>query len=155
LTGTVGEPDVRLGSVVPTKRVVIASAFGTVVEWYDFFIYGTAAALVFGKLFFPSSDPVVSTIAAFSVYAVGYLARPIGGIVFGHFGDRIGRRSILVLTLLLLGFGTFFVGLLPTYDQIGVLAPILLVVLRRRRTHGCGDGTSAPARSFRQLRPAC
>jgi MFS transporter, MHS family, shikimate and dehydroshikimate transport protein len=105
LTGTVGEPDVRLGSVVP--RVVIARPFGTAVEWYDFFIYGTAAAWVFGKLFFPSSDLVVSTIAAFSANAVGYLARPICGIVFGHFGDRIGRRSILVLTLLLMGWARF------------------------------------------------
>jgi MHS family shikimate/dehydroshikimate transporter-like MFS transporter len=138
LSDTVGEPDVKLGSVVPTTKVVIASAFGTVVEWYDFFIYGTAAALVFGKLFFPSSDPVVSTIAAFSVYAVGYLARPLGGIVFGHFGDRIGRRSMLVLTLLLMGFGTFLVGLLPTYDQIGALAPILLIVLRLIQAIGLG-----------------
>jgi MFS transporter, MHS family, shikimate and dehydroshikimate transport protein len=138
LSGTVVEPDVSLGSVVPTRKVVIASAFGTVVEWYDFFIYGTAAALVFGKLFFPSSDPVVSTIAAFSVYAVGYLARPLGGIVFGHFGDRIGRRSMLVLSLLLMGCGTFLVGLLPTYDQVGVLAPILLVVLRLIQAIGLG-----------------
>jgi MHS family shikimate/dehydroshikimate transporter-like MFS transporter len=138
LSGTVGEPDVSSGSVVPTTKVVIASAFGTVVEWYDFFIYGTAAALVFGKLFFPSSDPVVSTISAFSVYAVGYLARPLGGIVFGHFGDRIGRRSMLVLTLLLMGFGTFLVGLLPTYDQIGALAPILLIVLRLIQAIGLG-----------------
>ena len=138
MSSAVGEPDVSLGNVVPTKKVVIASAFGTVVEWYDFFIYGTAAALVFGKLFFPSSDPVVSTIAAFSVYAVGYLARPLGGIVFGHFGDRIGRRSMLVLTLLLMGFGTFLVGLLPTYDQIGVLAPILLVAMRLLQAIGLG-----------------
>jgi MHS family shikimate/dehydroshikimate transporter-like MFS transporter len=138
LSGAIGEPDISLGSGVPTTKVVIASAFGTVVEWYDFFIYGTAAALVFDKLFFPSSDPVVSTIAAFSVYAAGYLARPLGGIVFGHFGDRIGRRSMLVLTLLLMGFGTFLVGLLPTYDQIGVLAPILLIVLRLIQAIGLG-----------------
>src|SRR5580698_6393584 len=139
----------------PAKKVVLASAFGTVIEWYDFFIYGTAAALVFGKLFFPSSDPVVSTLAAFSVYAVGYLARPLGGIVFGHFGDRIGRRSMLVLSLLLMGLGTFAVGLLPTYDQIGVLAPILLVVLRLIQAIGLGGewggavlmvAESAPAR---------
>jgi MHS family shikimate/dehydroshikimate transporter-like MFS transporter len=138
LSRTVGEPDLSTGSIVPATKVVIASAFGTVVEWYDFFIYGTAAALVFGKLFFPSSDPVVSTIAAFSVYAVGYLARPLGGIVFGHFGDRIGRRSMLVVSLLLMGFGTFLVGLLPTYDQIGVWAPILLVVLRLIQAIGLG-----------------
>src|SRR6202011_5095689 len=86
------------------------------------------------------SDPVVSTISAFSVYAVGYLARPLGGIVFGHFGDRIGRRSMLVLTLLLMGFGTFLVGLLPTYDQIGALAPILLIVLRLIQAIGLGGG---------------
>jgi MHS family shikimate/dehydroshikimate transporter-like MFS transporter len=138
VSGAVDETDVNLRSVVPTTKVVVASAFGTVVEWYDFFIYGTAAALVFDKLFFPSSDPVVSTIAAFSVYAVGYLVRPLGGIVFGHFGDRIGRRSMLVVTLLLMGFGTFLVGLLPTYDQIGVLAPILLVVLRLIQAIGLG-----------------
>lgn len=138
MSDAVDEPDVSYRSVVPTTKVVIASAFGTVVEWYDFFIYGTAAALVFGKLFFPSSDPVVSTIAVFSVYAVGYIARPLGGILFGYFGDRIGRRSMLVLTLLLMGFGTFLVGLLPTYDQIGILAPILLVILRLIQAIGLG-----------------
>src|SRR5258706_397778 len=81
----------------PTGQIVLASAFGTIIEWYDFFIYGTAAALVFGKTFFPTANPVISTLAAFSVFAVGYLARPLGGIVFGHFGDRIGRRSMLVI----------------------------------------------------------
>jgi MFS family permease len=89
----------------PTGKVVLASAFGTIIEWYDFFIYGTAAALVFGKTFFPVKDPVVSTLAAFSVFAVGYLARPIGGIVFGHYGDRIGRRSMLVISIMLMGGG--------------------------------------------------
>ncbi|MCJ2063308.1 MHS family MFS transporter [Methylobacterium sp. J-088] len=122
----------------PTNRVVIASAFGTIVEWYDFFVYGTAAALVFGKLFFPATDPLVSTLAAFSVYAVGYLARPLGGLIFGHFGDRLGRRSMLVLSLLLMGFGTFFVGLLPTYEQAGILAPICLVLLRLIQAIGLG-----------------
>lgn len=154
MSGTVGEPDVSTRGVVPTTKVVIASAFGTVVEWYDFFIYGTAAALVFGKLFFPSSDPVVSTIAAFSVYAVGYLARPIGGIVFGHFGDRIGRRSMLVLSLLLMGSGTFLVGLLPTYDQIGVLAPILLVVLRFVQAIGLGGEWGGAVLMVAELAPA-
>jgi MFS transporter, MHS family, shikimate and dehydroshikimate transport protein len=123
---------------VPIRKIVIASAFGTVVEWYDFFVYGTAAALVFGKLFFPASDPVVSTLAAFSVYAVGYIARPLGGIVIAHFGDRLGRRSMLVLSMLLMGFGTFLVGVLPTYEQIGILAPILLVVLRLVQAIGLG-----------------
>jgi MHS family shikimate/dehydroshikimate transporter-like MFS transporter len=122
----------------PRMKIVLASAFGTVIEWYDFFIYGTAAALVFGKLFFPASDPLISTLAAFSVYAVGYLARPFGGIVFGHFGDRVGRRSMLVLSVLLMGGGTFLVGLLPTYEQIGALAPILLVSLRLVQALGLG-----------------
>jgi MHS family shikimate/dehydroshikimate transporter-like MFS transporter len=116
--------DNHAGLAPPVRKVVLASAFGTIVEWYDFFIYGTAAALVFGKTFFPAEDPVVSTLAAFSVFAVGYLARPLGGIVFGHFGDRIGRRSMLVISLMLMGGGTFLVGLLPSYEQIGILAPI-------------------------------
>jgi MFS transporter, MHS family, shikimate and dehydroshikimate transport protein len=121
-----------------TGKIVAASAFGTIIEWYDFFVYGTAAALVFGPLFFPSSDPTLSTLAGLSVYAVGYIARPFGGIIFGHFGDRVGRRSMLVLSMMLMGFGTFLVGLLPTYEQIGVLAPILLVVLRLLQAIGLG-----------------
>ncbi len=121
-----------------TGRVVLASAFGTIVEWYDFFVYGTAAALVFGKLFFPASDPVVSTLAALSVYAAGYLARPLGGIVFGHFGDRLGRRSMLVLSLMLMGVGTCLVGVLPTYRQAGFIAPVLLILLRLIQAVGLG-----------------
>jgi MHS family shikimate/dehydroshikimate transporter-like MFS transporter len=121
-----------------TGKVVLASTFGTIVEWYDFFVYGTAAALIFGKLFFPTSDPWVGTIAALSLYAVGYLARPLGGIVFGHFGDRIGRRSMLVLSMLLMGVGTFCVGLLPTYEQIGIWAPLTLTVLRLVQAVGLG-----------------
>jgi MFS transporter, MHS family, shikimate and dehydroshikimate transport protein len=122
----------------PSKRIVLASTFGTIVEWYDFFIYGTAAALIFGKAFFPSSDAVISTLAAFSVFAVGYIARPLGGIIFGHFGDRLGRRSMLVISIMMMGVGTFLVGLLPTYDQVGVLAPVLLVVLRIVQAIGLG-----------------
>ncbi len=121
-----------------TVGVVLASTFGTIVEWYDFFLYGTAAALVFGRLFFPAADPLVSTLAAFSVYAVGYLARPLGGIVFGHFGDRVGRRSMLVVSMLMMGGGTFLVGLLPTYEQAGPLAPILLVLPRLVQAIGLG-----------------
>ena len=136
--GSSAEAAQEVGKAVPTRKIVIASAFGTVIEWYDFFVYGTAAALVFGKLFFPTSDPVVSTLAAFSVYAVGYIARPLGGIVIGHFGDKLGRRSMLVLSMLLMGFGTFLVGVLPTYDQIGVLAPIILVCLRLVQAIGLG-----------------
>ena len=103
---------------------------GTAIEWYDFFLYGTAAALVFNRLFFPTLDPLSGTMAAFASYAVGFFARPLGGIVFGHFGDRIGRKSMLVTTLVMMGVATFLVGLLPTYDQIGLMAPILLVALR-------------------------
>jgi MHS family shikimate/dehydroshikimate transporter-like MFS transporter len=117
---------------------VAASTIGTVIEWYDFFVNASAAALVFGPLFFPASNPTVSTLAALSVYALGYVARPLGGIVFGHFGDRVGRKSMLVLSMLLMGSGTFLVGLLPTYQQIGILAPILLIVLRLLQAMGLG-----------------
>lgn len=103
---------------------------GTAIEWYDFFLYGTAAALVFNRLFFPNLDPLAGTMAAFASYAVGFFARPLGGIVFGHFGDRLGRKSMLVTTLVMMGVATFLVGLLPTYDQIGLWAPALLVALR-------------------------
>ena len=120
------------------QTILWASVFGTVVEWYDFLIYGTAAALVFNKLFFPSFDPVTGTLAAFATYAVGFAARPLGGIVFGHFGDRIGRKAMLMLTMLIMGGGTFLIGCLPTYAQIGVWAPLLLVVLRFIQGIGLG-----------------
>jgi MHS family shikimate/dehydroshikimate transporter-like MFS transporter len=112
------------------RRVAFASFIGTAVEWYDFFAYGTAAALVFPKLFFPRFDPLAGTLASFATFGVGFIARPVGGAVFGHLGDRIGRKSMLVATLLLMGGATFLIGLLPTFEQIGVLAPILLVTLR-------------------------
>ncbi|MEV6902284.1 MFS transporter [Amycolatopsis sp. NPDC051372] len=112
------------------RRVVLASLIGNALEWYDFFLYGTAAAIVFNKLFFPAVDPIAGTIAAFGTYALGFAARPIGGIIFGHFGDRIGRRAMLVTTLTLMGLTTALVGVLPTYQQIGLWAPILLTVLR-------------------------
>ncbi|MGH3519801.1 MAG: MFS transporter [Haloechinothrix sp.] len=111
-------------------KVVFASLIGTAVEWYDFFLYGSAAALVFGALFFPSSDPVTGTLLAFGTYAVGFAARPLGGIVFGHFGDRVGRKKMLVASLVLMGVATFVIGLLPTYATIGIAAPILLLVCR-------------------------
>ncbi len=111
-------------------KVAIASFIGTTIEWYDFFLYGTASALIFGRLFFPNYDPLTATLASFGTYAVGFVARPIGGIVCGHFGDRIGRKSMLILTLLIMGVATCLIGLLPTYNQIGIWAPILLVVLR-------------------------
>ncbi|WP_414937008.1 MFS transporter [Amycolatopsis sp. cmx-11-51] len=111
-------------------KVVSASLIGTTIEWYDFFLYTSAAALVFGKLFFPTNDPLTGTLLAFLTYAVGFLARPIGGLVFGHFGDRLGRKKLLVLSLLLMGGSTCAMGILPTYATVGVLAPILLTSLR-------------------------
>jgi MFS transporter, MHS family, shikimate and dehydroshikimate transport protein len=112
------------------RKVAIASFIGTTIEWYDFFLYGTASALVFGRLFFPKYDAMTGVMASYSTYAVGFFARPIGGIVCGHFGDRIGRKSMLIFTLSLMGVATALIGLLPTYDQIGVWAPALLIVLR-------------------------
>jgi MFS transporter, MHS family, shikimate and dehydroshikimate transport protein len=112
------------------RKVALASFVGTTIEWYDFFLYGTASALVFGRLFFPNYDPLTGTLASFGTYAAGFVARPFGAIVCGHFGDRIGRRSMLVLTLLIMGIATFLIGLLPTYNQIGIWAPALLIVLR-------------------------
>src|ERR687887_1174907 len=107
------------------RRVIVASLIGTSLEWYDFFIYGTAAALVFNKLFFPGFEPLVGTLLAFATFAVGFVARPLGGIVFGHYGDRIGRKNVLVVTLLVMGIATFLIGLLPRYATIGVWAPVL------------------------------
>ncbi|MDP9536814.1 MFS transporter [Pseudomonas protegens] len=118
-------------SASPQPRRAAAAAFiGTMIEWYDFYIYATAAALVFGALFFPSDDKLFSTMAAFGTFAVGFFARPLGGIIFGHIGDRIGRKKSLVITLLMMGVVTVCIGLLPTYAQIGALAPVLLVLLR-------------------------
>ncbi len=111
-------------------RVVGAGLIGTTIEWYDFFLYTSAAALVFNKLFFPTADPLTGTLLALLTYAVGFLARPIGGLVFGHFGDRIGRKKLLVVSLLMMGGSTFAMGLLPTYSAVGVLAPVLLTLLR-------------------------
>ncbi len=120
------------------RRVVVASFIGTAIEWYDFFLYGTASALVFNGLFFPNFDPVAGTMAAFATYAVGFFARPLGGVIFGHFGDRVGRKSMLVTTLMIMGLATFCVGLLPTYGQVGMLAPVLLVALRFVQGLGVG-----------------
>jgi MHS family shikimate/dehydroshikimate transporter-like MFS transporter len=121
-----------------TRRVVLASFIGTTIEWYDFFLYVTASALVFGKLFFTTLDPLAATMASFATNAVGFFARPLGGIVFGHFGDKLGRKSMLVTTLMMMGLATFAIGLLPTYDQAGILAPILLVTLRFIQGLGVG-----------------
>nr|WP_174506984.1 MFS transporter [Acinetobacter sp. Marseille-Q1620] len=108
----------------------ISSMVGTTIEWYDFFIYGAAAALIFNKLFFPNLDPLTGVLAAFATYAVGFIGRPLGGIVFGHFGDKVGRKSMLLLTLMLMGIPTVLIGLLPTYDSIGYWATFFLVILR-------------------------
>ena len=120
------------------RKVIVASLIGTSLEWYDFFLYGTAAALVFNQLFFPSFEPAVGTLLAFATAAVGFVARPLGGIVFGHFGDRSGRKTVLVITLLIMGGATFLIGLLPTYATIGIWAPILLVLLRFVQGLGLG-----------------
>ncbi|MER5255089.1 MFS transporter [Streptomyces sp. NPDC002855] len=111
-------------------RIISASLIGTTIEWYDFFLYGSAAALVFNTLFFPDSDPLVGTLLSFLTYAVGFAARPLGGVVFGHYGDKIGRKKLLVLSLMMMGGATFAMGLLPTHATLGVGAPILLTVLR-------------------------
>src|SRR5262245_44542692 len=119
-------------------RVILAASVGSALEWYDFFLYGTAAALVFGELFFPRSDPVVGTLLAFLTFGVGFVVRPLGGIIFGIMGDRYGRKPVLVATLLMIGIGTTAIGLLPTYAQIGIWAPLLLVAMRV-----CGGNSSA------------
>jgi MFS transporter, MHS family, shikimate and dehydroshikimate transport protein len=118
--------------------VVFAGSIGTIIEWYDFLIYGTAAALVFNTLFFPTIDPLAGTLASLATYSVGFVARPIGGAIFGHFGDRIGRKVMLMITMAIMALGTFAVGCLPTYQQIGVWAPILLVTLRFVQGIGLG-----------------
>lgn len=120
------------------RSIVFASSIGTIIEWYDFLIYATAAALVFNKTFFPTIDPLAGTIAALGTYAVGFLARPLGGALFGHFGDRLGRKSMLVLTMFIMGSSTFLIGLLPNYASIGVFAPILLILLRIVQGIGLG-----------------
>ncbi|MFE2025727.1 MFS transporter [Streptomyces hygroscopicus] len=120
------------------RRVAVASALGTTVEYYDFTLYATTAALVFDHVFFPSVNNAVGTLAAFSTFFVGYLARPLGGVVFGHFGDRLGRKTVLVTTLLLMGLGTFCIGLLPSYGTIGIAAPVLLVLIRLIQGLGMG-----------------
>ncbi len=113
------------------RKVALTSLAGTSIEWYDFFLYGTAAAIIFPKAFFPADMPaMVALIASFSTFAVGFLARPLGGIVFGHFGDRVGRKQTLVIALMIMGASTTLIGLLPTYETIGYLAPLILVFLR-------------------------
>jgi len=120
------------------RRAVVAATIGTAIEWYDFFLYSTVTGLVFARLFFPGSDPYVGTLQAFGVYAVGFLARPVGAAIFGHYGDRLGRKAALVATLLLMGIATFLVALVPTYEQIGVWGAVLLTLLRFIQGVGVG-----------------
>src|SRR5260370_30271494 len=119
-------PDAAAG----LRRILWSSVIGTAVEWYDFLIYGAATALVFNKIFFAAGDPALATIAAFGTYAVGFLSRPLGAAIFGHYGDRVGRKAMLAVTIIVMGLGTFLIRLLPTYQQIGIAPPGLLIGLR-------------------------
>jgi Dipeptide/tripeptide permease len=144
-------------STAMLRRVAFASTIGTAAEYYDFFVYGTAAVLVFGQNSFPSADPLIGTLAAFATYAVGFLARPLGGIVFGHFGDRVGRKKALIVTILIVGLGTFAIGLLPDYQSIGIWAPIALIVIRvlaRLRRGRRAGGRRVLRRNTHRLRGA-
>lgn len=123
-------------------RVVGASTIGTIVEWYDFYLYGTAAALVLNRVFFSNLTPLAGILASYATFAVGFLVRPFGGVIFGHFGDKYGRKPILIATLLLMGFATAGIGLLPTYKSIGIVAPILLLSLRMLQGLGAGRNTA-------------
>lgn len=120
------------------KRVATASVIGATIEWYDFFLYGIVAGIVLNKLYFPGHDELVSTLLAYATFAVGFVARPLGGLIFGHFGDKLGRKSMLVMTLMIMGVATVLIGLLPTYEQIGIWAPILLLLLRIAQGIGIG-----------------
>src|ERR1700750_1366642 len=123
---------------IQLRRAVIASTIGTTIEWYDFFLYSTVTGLVFAKLFFPHSDPLVGTLEAFAIYAAGFAARPIGAAIFGHWGDRLGRKSALIATLMLMGIATFLVGVVPTYASIGIWGAVLLTLLRFIQGVGVG-----------------
>lgn len=136
LTGVGGSDAANAEKAVRT--VALASLIGTTVEWYDFFLYGTVTGLVFNKLFFPSGDAFVATALAYTVYAVGFATRPLGGILFGHFGDRLGRKPLLIVTLTIMGVSTFLIGLVPTYDSIGIAAPLILLFLRLLQGIGLG-----------------
>jgi metabolite-proton symporter len=136
--GVDGTPLTADEHLVQLRRAVIASTIGTSIEWYDFFLYSTVTGLVFAKLFFPHSDPWVGTLEAFAIYAVGFIARPVGAAIFGHFGDRIGRKSTLIATLLLMGLATFAVALVPTYASVGIWGAVILTVLRFIQGVGVG-----------------
>src|ERR1700692_306362 len=138
-TGTfAGAPLSEREHGIQLRRAVIASTVGTAIEWYDFFLYSTVTGLVFAKLYFPKADPLVGTLEAFGVYAVGFLARPIGAAIFGHYGDRLGRKAALIATLLLMGIATFLVAIVPGYQYIGIWGGIALTVLRFIQGIGVG-----------------
>src|SRR6202050_3288009 len=120
------------------RKAVIAATVGTTIEWYDFFIYGTAAGLIFSKPLFPNQDPLTGTLAAFSTYFIGFVGRPIGAAIFGHYGDRIGRKATLIATLLVMGIATFLIAFVPSYDRIGIWGAIILTVLRMLQGIGVG-----------------
>ncbi|MEU2255024.1 MFS transporter [Nocardia xishanensis] len=144
----------RSTAVSAPRRVAAATLIGTTLEWYDFMLYGTASALIFGKQFFPSLSPAAGTLAAFSTFAVGFGARPIGGLLFGHFGDRLGRRTTLVVSLILMGVSSTLIGVLPSYASIGFWAPVLLVVLRLAQGVGLGgEGVAATVLSIEHAPP--
>ena len=128
---------------VDIRRILWSSVIGASIEWYDFLVYAAASALVFNQLFFPTLNAHLGSIAAFGAYAAGFLARPVGALIFGHFGDRIGRKPMLITTMLIMGAGTFLIGLLPTYYQVGIAAPVLLVVLRLLQGIGLGGEWAA------------
>ena len=120
------------------RKAVIAATIGTTIEWYDFFIYGTAAGLIFGKLYFPNEDPLTATLAAFGTYFIGFVGRPIGAAIFGHYGDRIGRKATLIATLMCMGIATFLIAFVPTYESIGIWGAVILTVLRMLQGIGVG-----------------
>jgi MFS family permease len=138
IAGTAPDALTEIEHRVQLRRAVIASTIGTTIEWYDFFLYSTVTGLVFAKLYFPQSDPLVGTLQAFAIYAVGFVARPVGAAIFGHYGDRIGRKAALIATLLLMGIATFLVAFVPTYTQIGIWGAIILTVLRFVQGVGVG-----------------
>ncbi|HEX2454503.1 MAG TPA: MFS transporter, partial [Vicinamibacterales bacterium] len=123
---------------IQLRRAAVAATIGTAVEWYDFFLYSTMSGLVFARLYFPHSDPLIGTLEAFGVAAVGFVSRPIGAVIFGHYGDRIGRKSALIATLLLMGIATFLVALVPTYRSIGIWGAVILTILRFAQGIGVG-----------------
>jgi MFS family permease len=138
VTGVLSGPLPESAHRSQLRRAIIASTVGTTIEWYDFLLYSVVTGLVFGKLFFPTSEPLVGVLQAFAVYAVGFLARPIGAAIFGHYGDRIGRKATLIATLLITGFATFAVGLVPTYDSIGIWGAVFLTMIRFLQGIGVG-----------------